>query len=121
MEKHYVVDVFTPTSPVKLTFVERKEVDKRIVRALRTTGNQIVVYGYSGCGKTTLIENKLFQNYENHVRTNCMEGMSYECVLLDAFDQLAPYYVGNIQESQKKKIVAIISANYALIKAKNCE
>lgn len=68
---------------------------------MNSKGKQIVVYGQSGSGKTTLLENKLRQVYDNHIKTNCMSGMSYESVILDAFDQLEPYYISEITSSSK--------------------
>lgn len=121
MEKYSIEEVFTPTSPAKLNFVERQDINKRIVRALKLKGNQLVVYGHSGSGKTTLIENKLFQIYEHHVRTNCMKGDSYEAVLLDAFDQLSPFYEEASTQSQNQQISANIQTNFALIKSQISE
>jgi ABC-type lipoprotein export system ATPase subunit len=74
MEKYPVHDVFTPTTPARLTFVERETINARLVNALRTPGKQIVVYGYSGSGKTTLLVNKLHQLYDKHITSRCMEG-----------------------------------------------
>ncbi|MEB8433240.1 ATP-binding protein [Cocleimonas sp. KMM 6892] len=117
MDIHQVSDIFTPTTPARLTFVEREEINKRIVRGLSTPGNQLVVYGHSGCGKTTLLENKLHQVYENHIRTNCMKGMTYEGIILDAFDQLAPYYITNIETLDRENISTSLSSEYISIKA----
>jgi Flp pilus assembly CpaF family ATPase len=61
-DRHEVRDVFTPTTPARLAFVERSSINNKLVNALRTPGKQIVVYGYSGSGKTTLLENKLHQS-----------------------------------------------------------
>jgi hypothetical protein len=101
MAKLLVSDVFTPSSPARVNFIERNNINARIVRALRSKGKQIVVYGQSGSGKTTLLENKLRQVYDNHIRTNCMHGMSYESVILNAFDQLEPYFVSEKTSSSK--------------------
>ena len=48
-------DVFTPTKPAILTFVEGEYLNAQLVDALRTPGKQLVVYGHSGSGKTTLL------------------------------------------------------------------
>ena len=92
MGSHAAVEVFTPTTPAVLTFVERDNVNNQSIEALRTPGKQLVVYGHTGSGKTTLIRNKLGQTYENDIRTNCMSGLTFEQLLLDAFDQLGAFY-----------------------------
>ena len=116
MDKIYqVTDIFTPTTPAKLNFVERHDINKRIVRALKTPGTQIIVYGPSGSGKTTLLENKLFQVYEKHLKTSCMKGMSFESVMLDAFDQLSVFYLSESSSADATSVEASIKANYQLI------
>ena len=117
MHIYQLNDIFTPSSPAKLTFVEREHLNKRIVRALNTKGMQIIVYGQSGSGKTTLLENKLFQVYERHLKTSCMKGMSLESVILDAFDQLAPFYLNESSNSHSQTIDVNIKASYIAIDA----
>lgn len=94
-----VTDVFTPSTPARFTFVEREAVNEQVVDALRTPGKQLIVYGHSGCGKTTLLVNKLCQIYERHIISHCTVTSTFESLLLDAFDQLCPYFVS--EESQK--------------------
>ncbi|HHQ4444667.1 TPA: hypothetical protein ACSP1W_003966, partial [Aeromonas veronii] len=94
MEKYQLKDVFTPTSPAKITFIERSnDINNRLVRALDLPGNQVVIYGYSGSGKSTLLENILYRTYEKQINTNCMKGMTFEQIILDGFDQLEDFYV----------------------------
>ena len=81
MNKNSLNEVFTPSRPARLTYVDRSKVNDRIVRALRTPGMQVVVYGHSGSGKTTLLENVLFKVYERHIKTNCMKGMTYDQII----------------------------------------
>ena len=57
METHAATDVFTPSTVARLTFVERTCITERVVNALTTPGRQLVVFGRSGCGKTTLVDN----------------------------------------------------------------
>ena len=115
--KHFVQDIFTPTSPAKINYIEREEINKRIVKALRTKGMQIVIYGHSGSGKTTLLKNKLEQTYERHVTTHCMEGMTYERILLDAFDRLSPFYTDEKITTEKTSTGATIRTKFASINA----
>ena len=91
-EKKQTTDVFTPTTPARLPFVERETINRKLVNAIKTPGKQIIVYGHSGSGKTTLLENKLFQTYEAHITTRCVKGLSFEQLVLDAFDQLGGFY-----------------------------
>lgn len=109
-------EVFTPSRPARVTFVDRDKINNRIVRALRTPGTQIVIYGHTGSGKTTLLENKLFQVYEKHIKTNCMKGMSFDQILLDAFDQLGEFYCDEITNKRKTTVDASAQATYLSIK-----
>lgn len=115
MQIHNVGDVFTPSSPAKENFVEREKINKRIVRAIQTKGMQIIIYGPSGAGKTTLIENKLLQTYEKHIKTSCMKGMTYNEVILDAFDQLKLFYLAEETKSHTSSIDVNLKANFELI------
>ncbi|MFT7251922.1 MAG: GTPase SAR1 family protein [Flavobacterium sp.] len=109
--------IFTPTSSAKHTFVEREgKLNNHFVDALNTPGKQIVLYGHSGCGKTTLLTNKINQIYENSYTTRCMEGMTFESIILDGFDQLASIYKKN-STSKTFKIAPELSLSYCEIKA----
>lgn len=117
VEKHALKDVFTPTSPARITFVERNnDVNNRLIRALELPGNQIVIYGYSGSGKSTLLENILFRTYEKQINTNCMKGMTFEQIILDGFDQLEDFYVHEVTNSKKNTVDAKAKADYLAIK-----
>lgn len=118
MEKYDVRDIFTPTKPAKITFVERFDINDRLVDALHTPGKQIVVYGHSGSGKTTLLVNKLNQIYENSITTRCVTGLTFEQLVLDAFDQLAPFFELDITESRNTGVTSSISIEYLGIKSK---
>lgn len=115
---HQLEDVFTPTSPAVVTYVDRykNDVNDRLVRALKLPGNQVVIYGHSGAGKSTLLENVLFRTYEKQIDTNCDETMTFEAVILDAFDQLKEFYVNEITNNKKKNIDVNAKAEYLVIK-----
>jgi len=111
-------EVFTPTTPARIAFVDRDEVNDRLVNALTTPGKQIVVYGHSGTGKTTLLVNKLQQLYEDHITTRCMKGLKFEQLILDAFDQIAPFYTSEKSKSKKSQASVELSSSYNLLSAK---
>jgi|ERR1035437_3508248 GTPase SAR1 family protein len=117
IKKYPVRDVFTPTTPARLTFVERGSINYKLVNALRTPGKQVVVYGHSGSGKTTLLTNKLDQLYERHVSSRCMRGLTFEQLILDAFDQLSPFYIVEKTTGDKQEISAEVGAEYWGIKS----
>ena len=109
--------VFTPTTPARLTFVERQTINDKVVDAIQTPGKQVVVYGHSGSGKSTLLVNKLHQLYEKHITTRCMSTLTFDQICLDAFDQLRPFYSSEIAESSAVKVSAAARADYVGIKS----
>jgi GTPase SAR1 family protein len=112
-----VRDVFTPTKPARLAFVERDPtINDRLVAALRTPGKQLVVYGHSGSGKTTLLANKLHQLYEQHVTSRCVTGTSFDQLVADGFDQLGVYYEAERAQSRSLTLGAGLKTEYAGIK-----
>lgn len=118
MERILVRDVFTPTKPARVAFVERDRINEKLVNSLTTPGKQIVVYGHSGTGKTTLLANKLTQLYEKHITTRCMKGLSFDQLILDAFDQLAPFYINERSVARIDKLGVDLGATYEMLQAK---
>lgn len=112
-----LTEVFTPSQPANYTFVERTSVNNRLKRALRTPGKQIIVYGYSGVGKTTLLTNKLREEKLDSITTRCMSGMSLADIVKDAFNQLEIYYVNQKDLVKGGRIGGSLSASYFGIKA----
>ncbi len=92
-EEYLARQVFTPTMPALVNFVPRAaSLNNRLVYALQTPGTQIVIFGHTGSGKTTLLINKLHQIYERHITTRCYEGMNFDQLLVNAFDELDAFY-----------------------------
>jgi hypothetical protein len=118
LEVYRTRDVFTPTTPARVAFVERNAVNDRLVNALTTPGKQIVVYGHSGSGKTTLLVNKLNQVYEQHLTTRCMKGMKFEQIILDGFDQLEAFYTSERSAAKKATVSADLITSYLTLQAK---
>ena len=118
METYQVIKVFTPTTPARIAFVDREQINEKLVNALQMPGKQLIVYGHSGSGKTTLLVNKLNQLYEKHITTHCMKGMKFEQLVLDAFDQLAHFYTAEVVVANKKTEAADLSSTYLMIQGK---
>lgn len=119
MENLYTTtDVFTPTRQAKLTFVERLEDDLNddLVDALRTPGTQVVIYGYSGTGKSTLLFNVVNRLYQNTIVTRCTSDMTFEQLILNAFDSLNIYYTNTNIIKSTKELTFSITGDYLLLK-----
>jgi energy-coupling factor transporter ATP-binding protein EcfA2 len=111
------IDVFTPTTPAKFTFVERKLLASQLMNALRTPGKQVVVYGQTGSGKTTLLTNKLAEIYGTKVVTSrCTVATTFENLLLSAFDELNVYYASGASVKSSSSITAKLEQEYFGIK-----
>lgn len=110
-------EVFTPSMPARATFVERSDVDTKLVNALLTPGKQLIIYGHTGSGKSTLLINKLDQVYEKHIITRCMAGMTFENLLMHGFAELDRYYIDKVDSTKKVSFGAQIGTEYKIIKA----
>lgn len=118
MQKKFAVQqVFTPTTPARLTFIEREKINNRLVSALRTPGKQIIIFGHSGSGKTTLLVNKLDQVYERHVITRCIFGMTYEQVIGDAFGSVGAFYENKLSTQKGETVSVSLASEYSALKA----
>lgn len=117
MDKRTTTEVFTPTTPARLAFVERKSLNDQLVDALRTPGKQVVVYGPSGSGKTTLLVNKLEQLYPNHITSRCTSATTFENLLLGAFDKLNIYYSSGASTTERYSKALKLGNDYLGIKA----
>lgn len=112
-----VYDVFTPTTQAQVNFVDRDAINDDLVNALRTPGKQLIVYGESGSGKSTLLLNKLHQIYSDHITTQCSSAMTYDQLLLDAFDQLDQYYLAGRTSSKGRTVSAGLITDFSRIRA----
>jgi hypothetical protein len=116
VEIYSASEVFTPTQHAKLNFVERPELENRLYDSLRTPGKQIVVYGHSGSGKSSLLERKLRQIYAHHITTRCVQSMTFEQLVLDAFDQLDFYYINQKDASSTESRESQIDLQFAQVR-----
>lgn len=112
-------EVFTPTTQAKLTFVDRleDELNENLVDSLRTPGTQIVIYGHSGTGKSTLLFNVINRLYERTIVSRCTSDMTYEQLIITAFDSLNIFYTTQISDKLSQNISANLSSDYQIVKA----
>ena len=66
-----VYNVFTPTKAAELNYIARPNLEKQINQELCTPGKQILLFGHSGSGKTTIIRSLLNNAGQNSIRTHC--------------------------------------------------
>ena len=114
---HSVYEVFTPTTQARINFVDRDNINDDLVDALLTPGKQLIVYGESGSGKSTLLLNKLQQIYSGHIITQCSAAMTYDKLLLDAFDQLDQYYLAGRSSQKGRSVSSSLVADFSRIRA----
>lgn len=104
--------VFTPSSYAFTNYTKRPEIEDKLIKALEMPGMQIVVYGHSGGGKSTLVNKILKQKGINCILTPCVIGTSIDQLILDAFDKLDAFYINSITDGTKVTISSRIKANY---------
>jgi len=115
-EFNYLIHVFTPNLPAEKTFVERGDINNKVVDALQIPGRQLIVYGMNYVGKTTLIERCLARCTENHIVTQCHLGMDFHAVLVNAFDSLERYYTSEKINAKSDGLGLNIKSEYIGIK-----
>lgn len=115
--KHNLQDVFTPGTIAKVNYLRRKELEKRISTSLDTPGVQIILYGHSGSGKTTVIRKLLDEKNYKFVRTQCTTDKSLNDIILDAFSQLDRYCVSEQTIKRGQKIGSALKSEIESIKA----
>jgi len=110
--------VFTPATVAKLTYISRSNLENELGKNIDQPGQQIVVYGYSGGGKTTLIRNQLSVLKKNFIHTHCESTTTFEELLLQAFDKLDRFYISEKTSNNTYSINSELKAEYIGIKAK---
>lgn len=86
--KYKLKEVFTPTIPARLTFVSRESVQKNLERAIMQPGKQLVIYGPSGAGKTTIIKNMFEELKIPSVTTSCKNNMTLSNLIIELIRKL---------------------------------
>lgn len=112
-----VEDVFTPAVAAKVNYVNRPILEKTINEELRTAGKQILLFGHSGCGKTTIIRTVLQQLNRKFIRTHCEEVTTFDDIILNGFDSLDRFILNEKTENNRHAIASSLSSELEFIKS----
>ena len=116
--EYKLTDVFTPTTPARLTFVNRSKIEKSLARALRLPGKQIIVFGPSGSGKTTLLKN-MFENLNRpYISTPCNRNITLDNLKSELLRKLDVSVVEKIEKTEGDEIGGEVSGGFMGIGAK---
>ncbi|WP_336643784.1 ATP-binding protein [Microbacterium sp. MMO-113] len=80
--------MFTPGQPADKGFVSRPLEEQDLRNLLGERGTQILVWGESGAGKSSLVANVLKNEKQASITTRCEATTTYEQVLASAFDRM---------------------------------
>jgi hypothetical protein len=78
-------DVFTPGGPANRTYVPRPLPESDLKAALAQPGTQVVIYGESGAGKSSMAVRVLQDQKRPSITTRCTSDMTYADVLTSGF------------------------------------
>lgn len=117
IHKKLLENVFTPSSAANLNYIKRTNLEKNIDKNIKQTGKQLILYGHSGGGKTTLIREALKRQKRKFIITGCLSSETLEDLIVKAFDKLNPYYVNNTSEKNSIKISSHLKSSYSGIES----
>lgn len=87
-------EVFTPSIPAKRGFVGRAQEMKDVrIHGLMVPGTQVIVWGESGAGKSSLVKKVLEEMGRTAVKTACTPDSTYEEILASAFSGTGAFYI----------------------------
>lgn len=110
-------NVFTPTTSANISYITRESVENKLRKALDIPGKQVVIYGHSGSGKTTALNHIIKEKTLTTITSRCTKNSTIESIILDAFDELNPYYLDSTNGIRKESITGSISTEYLGIKS----
>ena len=112
-----VTKVFTPTSAAIVNYVERVDLEEKLNSDLNTPGKQIVLYGSSGSGKTTIIQHLLSKKGLRYIITHCDSQITFESIILNAFDNLNVFIKQETTKKSSSSKQISVDAEYQSLKS----
>ncbi len=112
-----VYDVFTPTKSAQMNYIKREDLEKQIKHELTTPGKQIILFGHSGSGKTTIIRRLLENDNKHYILTQCESSTTFNQILANAFDALDKYIISEKNQYKSIKFSSALKTDYKGIKA----
>ena len=109
-QSYTVEDVFTPSAPPVLTFVDR-DITVLLEGYMREHSRPICLEGPFQAGKTSLVlraANAIFPNGPIHVV--CTEDSTVESLIKKAFQILRPYYHSEVVREQSKVPITFVKS-----------
>ena len=109
-----VDDVFTASTSLT-NYIPRIDVEDKFRQYLNNKGKQIIIYGQSGGGKTTLIEHIKTTDQLSILESLCLKSTSVYNLILDAFDQLDVYFTNEKTDSETKKAYDKFKSDFKIV------
>ena len=78
-------------------------------------GTQVVLFGHTGSGKTTLIINELNKLRRHYLTTSCVESTTVDSLIAAAFDQLGSFYSDVQTTKSNSSLSAELKSQYGFI------
>jgi len=94
--------VFTPAKSATVTYIQRPKLENDLGRYLSIPGMQLVLYGYTQSGKTTLIRKTLKEKKLKYIETSCEGKTTLEDLILQAYDKLSVYFKNDYSFTKEK-------------------
>lgn len=114
-----VIDVFTPSVPAGRGFVGRESEIKNLrIMGFQMPGTQIVIWGESGAGKSSLINKALTDYGYTAVKTACTPDSTFEEILAAAFSGTGAFVITESTERSDTNIEISTTVGNELIGAK---
>lgn len=110
--------VFTPNTVAKLAYIKRSVLEDDLEKYIQEPGKQIVLYGHSGSGKTSLIRTKLKELNQKYIKTHCESTTTFNDLILQAFDELNRFYIAEKSTNETHSISSASKAEYGVLSAK---